>query len=326
MAVPHQRHIVVCVEIRAPGIVVEILHPPAHDFQRALVGKAQVLSQQHAPLLESLPFLGRKAIPGNAQQEIRIRRKACPHRSLGSVSDSGKVRAKIQQIENDLEMNMRRPAAILLTGPDAANLLAARNSLANLKAAKRLSCEMSVQREELFSVACVVPQNHQRTVILRGSIVCEKVHLALERCPHRRARLNKEVHSQMNRATLPDRIVHAPKTRGAVQRSRFVVTPDAHAHARSLHLAKYRFCQRRGFRRTGIRSEKQAADTKIKHETRFGPHIDVQDGRRSFPVFLDRALDLLCLGDRRASARGAKRVVGKARVNFCGAIILESGR
>ena len=52
VAVPHQRHIVVYIEIRAPRIVVEILHPATHDFQRPLVGNAEIVPQQRAPLLQ----------------------------------------------------------------------------------------------------------------------------------------------------------------------------------------------------------------------------------------------------------------------------------
>ena len=40
VAVPHQRHIVVDVEIRSPRVVIQILHPAAHDFQRALIRDA----------------------------------------------------------------------------------------------------------------------------------------------------------------------------------------------------------------------------------------------------------------------------------------------
>ena len=78
-------------------------------------------------------------------------------------------------------------------------------------------------------------QNHERTVILRGSIVCENLDDCVERCAYRGARLNKEIHSQMNRSALFYRMIHTPKKRGAVKGPRFVVTPDTHAHARAFH-------------------------------------------------------------------------------------------
>ena len=77
VTVPHQRHVVEDVEVRPPRIVIEILHPPAHDFQRTLVGDADVFSQQRAPLrkgLAKIRFFRRKAICRNSEQQIRVRR------------------------------------------------------------------------------------------------------------------------------------------------------------------------------------------------------------------------------------------------------------
>ena len=85
MAVPHQRHVVVRVEIRPPRIIVEIVHPAAHDFQGALVGNAEIFSQKSAPLFERVLktcLASRESVLGNPEQKIRIGRKAGPHSAL----------------------------------------------------------------------------------------------------------------------------------------------------------------------------------------------------------------------------------------------------
>src|SRR5690242_21027051 len=45
MAVPHKRHVVVNIEISTPGFVIKILHPSAHNLERAAIGDAQVFPQ-----------------------------------------------------------------------------------------------------------------------------------------------------------------------------------------------------------------------------------------------------------------------------------------
>ena len=75
MAVPDQRHIVVHIEIGAPRVVVEVLHPAPHNFQRTLVGNAEIFPQQSAALFKRLlktRFLRGKTIRGNSQQKIWI--------------------------------------------------------------------------------------------------------------------------------------------------------------------------------------------------------------------------------------------------------------
>ena len=48
VAVPHKRHVVVHIQECAASVVVEVLHPSAHDFQWTLVGNAEISSEQFA--------------------------------------------------------------------------------------------------------------------------------------------------------------------------------------------------------------------------------------------------------------------------------------
>ena len=68
-------------------------------------------------------------------------------------------------------MKMRRPAAIFRGRPDVRESLASRNALTDLEFVEGLCIEMSVKREELFAVSRLVTQNHERTVILRSSVI-----------------------------------------------------------------------------------------------------------------------------------------------------------
>ncbi len=118
----HERHVVVNVKIRSPRVVIQMLHPPANDFQRALIRDAEVFPQQGAACgkrLRELRLFRWKTVGWNSKQEIRIRRETRPYGTLRSISNTRKIGAKLKQIENDLKMNVRRPAAVLLCWTDA---------------------------------------------------------------------------------------------------------------------------------------------------------------------------------------------------------------
>jgi len=82
--VPHERHVVVNVEIRSPRVVIQILHPPAHDLQRMLVRDTQIFSHQGLPrgkCLRELRLFCWKALSWNSEQQIWIRRETRPLRN-----------------------------------------------------------------------------------------------------------------------------------------------------------------------------------------------------------------------------------------------------
>src|SRR5260370_32239444 len=78
VAVPYERHVVVNVEIRPPRIVIQILHPPANNFQRALIRDAEVLPQHgwaRGKCLRELRLFRWKTTGRNSEQEIWISRE-----------------------------------------------------------------------------------------------------------------------------------------------------------------------------------------------------------------------------------------------------------
>ena len=117
VAVPDERHVVVNVEVRPAGFVVQILHPAAHDLQRMLIRDTQISSQPGLPRGKRLPerrLFRWKSIGRNSEQQIWIRREARPYRTLRSVGHTRKIGPQLKHVEDDLKMEVWRPAAILL--------------------------------------------------------------------------------------------------------------------------------------------------------------------------------------------------------------------
>ncbi len=198
VTVPHKGHIVVHVEESASCVVIQILHPRANNFERTFIRNAEVSSQQRPALFQSfveIRFFCWKALRRNPQQEIRIWGKARPHRTLRRVGHAGKIRAKIQQIENDLEMKMRRPTAVFRGCSHAGKFLTVPDVLTGFESVERLRGQMSVEREKFRAVVRFMPQNHHRAVIQRSGIVRQNVNHSVKRRPQRRARRKEKIHA-----------------------------------------------------------------------------------------------------------------------------------
>ena len=74
-------------------------------------------------------FARRNFFRWNAQQEIGIWRNTRPDRTLAGSCHAGKLRAAIQQIQNNLKVKVRRPAAVFVQRPNSCKDLALRNRL-----------------------------------------------------------------------------------------------------------------------------------------------------------------------------------------------------
>src|SRR5437016_9914262 len=183
MTVPYERHVIVNIQIRSPRIVIQILHPPANDFQRALVRDAEILPQQAATrgkrFAESW-LLRRETIRRNAKQKIWVRREACPNGALRSVGNARKIGAEFEQIEDDLEMNVWHPSAVFICRAHSRKFFSAPNVLAGFHRSKGFFRQVAIQCEEFLSVASFVPQNHERSVVLRFGIISGDVDHAIQ--------------------------------------------------------------------------------------------------------------------------------------------------
>src|SRR6266550_4343638 len=125
---------------------------------------------------------------------------------------------------------------------------------------------MPVEREEFLAAAGFMPQDDQRSVVLRSGIVRDDVDNAIQRRAERSARLNKKVHAEVNCAPFVRGIAARAEQRRSVKQSRLIVTPDTNRRARALHCVKYLFGECGSFRSTGIGAKKRAASAQIKNE------------------------------------------------------------
>ena len=93
----------------------------------------------------------------------------------------------VQQVNDDLEMKVRRPAAVFVDVADAGELLSARDALAYLERVKGFSREVAVEREKFQTVAGGMAKNHKRAVVERRSVDRDGVDDAIKRRMDRRA-------------------------------------------------------------------------------------------------------------------------------------------
>ncbi len=72
-----------------------------------------------------------KTISGNPDEKIRIGREAGPDCALGSEGDAREIGVEVEQVEDELEMEMRRPTAIFMDGAEGGEFFSASDGLAH---------------------------------------------------------------------------------------------------------------------------------------------------------------------------------------------------
>jgi hypothetical protein len=147
-----------------------------------------------------------KAVGRNAENQVRVRRKAFPDRALAGIRHAGEIAIQLEQIGDNLEMQMRRPVAIVRRRANAANLLAARYGLASMAAFERIFAQVAVEREESRAIIRRMPQDHQRTVVQSRRVVDGQEDFAGQWRIDWRAGLDKQVKTKVNRAALVNRV------------------------------------------------------------------------------------------------------------------------
>src|SRR5580692_2058345 len=107
------------------------------------------------------------------------------------MGHAGKIGAVIEQINDDLEMQVRHPAAVFVYVADVGEWLAARDALSGLQCIKRLEGQVAIEREEFKAVARGVTKNNERPVIQGRSVDRDSMDDAVERRADWRARRGK---------------------------------------------------------------------------------------------------------------------------------------
>src|SRR5882762_786563 len=139
-------------------------------------------------------------------------------------------------------MQMRHPPAIFRSRPNLRESLAASNLLTDAKLLQRARAEMPVKSEEFLCAAGAfwkrMPQNHNRPIIERRSVVRKRMNHAVQRSANCATRRDLQIESQMNGAPLVCKSFARAKQRRSVERSRFVISPDAHTSACAFHFGE----------------------------------------------------------------------------------------
>src|SRR6516164_2985352 len=116
MRVADMRHVVDGVEVAAAVGVVEILQVAADDLERLAIGDAEIAADPLAPrrqnILSRCGAAACVAVEGKTDDEIGIGAEAKPEGTLAGTRHSGKFSALAEQVNDDLEMQVRRPAAV----------------------------------------------------------------------------------------------------------------------------------------------------------------------------------------------------------------------
>src|SRR6267378_6745552 len=101
-------------------------------------------------------------------------------------------------------MQMRRPPAIFRSSSNLRDFLAASNLLTDAKFLQSARAEMPVKSEELLCAARAfwkpMPQNHNRPVVKRRSVVRKRMNHAVQWSANSATRRNLQIESQMNGA------------------------------------------------------------------------------------------------------------------------------
>jgi hypothetical protein len=134
MTVPDMRHIVVRIEQAPAGTVVQVLHPAAHGMKRITVGQAQVGPDVGGTHRFRRPSASRESVAGGrrvtdrsrdqTQNEIGVGTQCLPDLAFAGGTYPRKVGSHAEQIDNHLEVEVRRPPAIHGSVADRADAFA----------------------------------------------------------------------------------------------------------------------------------------------------------------------------------------------------------
>ena len=270
VGVADEGDIVVNVEESAAGVVVKILAPTFDDFQRLLVRDGKVGAQKLLARRERERESGRgrgKHTVWDRQNQVGIRGKGGEKGALRNESYPREIGREVEQVENDLEMQVRGPAPIFGNCAHRGEGLGLPNVLADVQFCERFAGKMAVEGEEFRGDLGLMSKDDDGAIVLRGSIVGEGVNGGVKRSGNERAGFNEQVNAEMDGAALVCGIRGSLKKRRRVSGARLVVTANGNSRAAlGDQIADFRSHLRFGGVR-GIRPQKCAAYAEIKHDT-----------------------------------------------------------
>ena len=211
------------VEERPPAGVEQVGALAADDLQRLVVGEAERAAEAGAPAGgDRVPRArGARGDPlGAAQHEVRVRADALPQVGLARGRDAVHVGPHAHEAGQQLEVHVRRPAAVALGRAEPPDHVAGLQPRALGR--QRLRVHVAVEREERLARVGLVRDDRQAAVVERERVVGGVHDRAGERGADRRARRLEQVAAEVDRARLL-----LPELRCRVDVARLAVAADA---------------------------------------------------------------------------------------------------
>ena len=148
------------------------------------------------------------------------------------MPDAGKLARQIHPVGHDLEMQMRRPAAIDLVAPDKADQLARFDPLTGLHGFQGFARQMAIKRpEQRPARPRLMFDDHGGAIVIGGIVVDDTQHPAREGRIERRIGRDKDIDAQMLRP--PFRAGMGLELVALVNVAIFAIKPDGVAGALS---------------------------------------------------------------------------------------------
>ena len=228
VAVPHMRHVVDRVQER-PSLGVEEGRPlAADDLQRS-----RLVVDGHGPA-EGRAALDvkrvRVCLPGVAGVQSEQRRgvgtQAGPGAAPRRGRHAGEVAGPVEPVEDDLEVQVGRPAAVDRFGAEAAHVVAGTKDDAGVKPPEDLLVQVPVQGEEGAPALTLVLEDDGGPVVQWGRVALDAEDLRGERCEDVRPLRREEVDAEVDGSRLWPVLAGLGEGLRAVQQPGLVVVPD----------------------------------------------------------------------------------------------------
>ena len=184
---PNVRHVVVRIEKTTTFIIVQILTPPTHDAHGIAIRDAHAGAHQRTTPTQRFAELGCRSWETrrrHTNKQIRVRRHASPHIASTRRANAREIAAKVQQIRDHLQMQMRCPVPILGGHTKRGNLLATGDMLPNAQRRKRCLTQVPIQCEKCRAVVQRMPQHNHSAIVQRLQMRLGHVHHTVQRRVH----------------------------------------------------------------------------------------------------------------------------------------------
>ncbi len=227
------------------------------------------------------------------------------------AADARKISVLVEHVDDQLQVEVRRPASVHRRVTNCGKRLACGNRLPRRQVADGLPRQVTVQRKKDIAGVGLVPKDDHRTVIERRPILGNRMDTARDGRVHRCSGRRKQIHAKVNRPTLSV-LTLTGKQRRRIHAPRFEVPADSNVRAGIVHLSLDATCQLRFGLGAGVADHERAGHTQVDDDC---PGLTVDHvGVHLCP--LQPRGHTIAPGYRRDPACAAEDRLGKPRMNL----------